>query len=597
MDKIKNLELMANKLRIHSLESTTYASSGHPTSCLSCAEIMSVLFFSEMDEYDEFILSKGHAAPILYACYAEAGVIPLSSLKKLRQIDSVLEGHPTARFSWVKIATGSLGQGLSAAVGMALIKKLCEEKGRIYTLLGDGECAEGSIWEAAAAASYYNLKNICAIIDVNRLGQSQETMYGYNVEEYEKKFKAFGWETKSINGHSIKEILNAFEQAKKSEKPFVIIARTIKGRGVSFLENKEGWHGKVLTQEELEKAIDEIGRTDIKLNSKIECYKAESPIFNFKINNYEKKEMVSTREAFGRALLNMGFSNANIVVLDGDVKNSTKTEEFFKEFPKNAVECFIAEQNMVGMAMGISAMGMVPFVCTFSSFLTRAHDFIRMAQYSNLNIKFVGSHSGISVGQDGPSQMGLEDISMFLSMPNSLILYPCDAVSSENLTKLMLYHKGISYLRLTRDQTPVIYDSKEKFKIGGLKVLKKSREDKVLVIGAGITIHEALKAYEKLLKRGINIRIIDLYCVKPIDKNLLLKNAKECKNRVIVVEDHYFGGIGSVISEIVGRIEHLYVKRIPVSGPAEKLIAKYSINSDAIVKSVEKIMRKRNSKY
>ena len=588
MTSIKQLELMADKLRIHSLESTTEAGSGHATSCLSCAEIMSCLFFSELTEHDEFILSKGHAAPILWASYAEAGAIPVSGLKTLRKIYSNLEGHPTARMPWIKVATGSLGQGLAAGVGMALVKKLCEESGRIYVLLGDGECAEGSVWESANTAAYYKLNNLCAVVDANGLGQSGQTMHGYDLGAYEKKFRAFGWETKVINGHSVKEILDAFDLAKNSKRPFVIIARTVKGKGVSFLENKEGWHGKALSREELDRAVWEIGRTDVKLSSRISFHRLVCRSADFKINSYKIGEIVSTRDAFGRALSSLGEANKNVIVIDGDVKNSTKTEYFFRQFPKSSVQSFIAEQNMAGMAIGISAMGLVPFVSTFSCFLSRAHDFIRMAQYSNANIKFVGSHAGVSIGNDGPSQMGLEDISMFLSMPDSVILYPSDAVSAENLTKEMLKHRGISYLRTTREKTPVLYRNDEKFKIGGLKVLKKSNKDRALVIAAGITVHEALKAHEKLLKKGISIRIIDLYSVKPFDAKELLKNAKECKNRVIVVEDHYFGGIGNAVSPVLGKIEHLHVKEIPRSGMPGELMEKYEIDSSAIVKKVMK---------
>ena len=413
-------------------------------------------------------------------------------------------------------------------------------------------------------------------------------MHGYDAEAYERKFRAFGWNAKVINGHSVKDVLDAMELAKKSKKPFAIIAKTIKGKGVSFLENKEGWHGKALSKEELEMALFEIGKTDIKLSSKIACHKLICRSVNFRINPYKIGEMAATREAFGKALVNLGQTNKNVIVLDGDVKNSTRTEYFFNEFPKSSVQSFIAEQNMVGMAVGISAMGLVPFVSTFSCFLSRAHDFIRMAQYSNANIKFIGSHSGISIGQDGPSQMGLEDISMFLSMPNSVVLYPSDAVSAENLTKAMLKHKGISYLRTTREKTPVIYGNKEKFPIGSFKVLKKSNKDKALVIAAGITVHEALKAYDKLKKR-ISIRVIDLYSIKPIDEKELLKNAKECKNKVIVVEDHYFGGIGSAVSAVLGKIENLYIKEIPRSGLPEELMAKYGIDASAIVKTVVKL--------
>lgn len=579
---VKQLQQMANKLRIHSLRSTTLAGSGHPTTCLSCAEIMSALFFSELKAKDEFILSKGHAAPILWACYAEAGHIPVKELDNLRKINSNLEGHPTANMELIKIATGSLGQGLSVGVGMALCKK-----SMIYVLLGDGETAEGAIWEAANTAAYYKLNNITAIVDVNRLGQSQQTMHGHDLKVYKKKFEAFGWNAVVIDGHNIKSILNAFSKSRKSKKPFAIICKTIKGKGVNFIENKQGWHGKALNAEELKRALKEIKDFNVKLKSKYKPRKIKTnKIKNFPINKYKIGEQVAARDAFGKALLNLGRKNKQVYTVDGDVKNSTRTEYFFKAYSKRGYQSFIAEQNMAGIAMGISSQGCVPFVATFAAFLTRAHDFIRMAQYSKSNIKFVGSHVGVSIGQDGSSQMGLEDISMFLSMPDSVILYPSDAVSCEKLVKEQAKHKGISYLRTTRAKTPVIYPNKEKFKIGGLKILKKSKKDKALVIAAGITVHEALKAYEVLKKKGKNIRIIDLYCVKPIDSKALLKHAKQCKNNIIVVEDHYYGGIGPLVSSVTGKIKHLCVKETPRSGKPEKLMRKYRIDYKEIIKAV-----------
>jgi len=580
---MKKLKQMADKLRIHSLKSTTIAGSGHATSCMSCAEIMSALFFSELKANDQFILSKGHAAPILWACYAEAGIIPAKKLNDLRKIGSTLEGHPTTRMDMVKIATGSLGQGLSAGAGMALCTK-----NKVYVLLGDGEMAEGAAWEAVNIASHYKLSNLIAIIDVNRLGQSQETMHGYTLGMYKKKFESFGWNTIIINGHNTKSILGAFAKAGKSKKPTAIIARTIKGKGVSFLENKNGWHGRALNKQELEKALKQIGKPNVKLKSKIKKKKIKNNFIGFRAGFYKKGEETATRDAYGRALLKIGEKNKKVMILDGDVKNSTRAEAFFKKYPSKSCECYIAEQNMIGMACGISAMGYIPFCATFSAFLTRAYDFIRMAQYSNANIKIMGSHSGISIGQDGPSQMGLEDISMFLAMPESVILYPCDAVSCEKLVNEMGKHKGITYLRTTRPKTPVIYSNSEKFRIGGLKILRKSKKDKALVIGAGITVHEALKAYDILNKKGIKIRVIDLYSVKPIDSNSLIKNARECKGKVVVAEDHYFNGIGSMLSSIIGPVKHLYVKKRPRSGKPEELMKKYRIDYNAIVRAVKK---------
>ncbi|NQU79534.1 transketolase [Candidatus Woesearchaeota archaeon] len=595
MAKANDLNLMANKLRAHSIRSTTNAGSGHPTSCMSCAEIMSVLFFDKLRKDDEFILSKGHAAPILWAAYAEAGLIPKKELMNLRKITSNLEGHPTPIMPLIKVATGSLGQGLSAGVGMALAKKMKNEKGRIYVLLGDGESAEGSVWEAANAASYHQLDNICAIVDVNRLGQSQETMHGHDMSAYKKKFEAFGWDTRVVDGHDVYALLSALSVANDEKKPFVILAKTFKGKGVSFLENKKGWHGKTLNDEQAGRAMVEIRAiksSKVNMKSKITNSKNKSKIKNFKSDNYSAGDMVATRSAFGSALVNAGMTNKSVVVIDGDVKNSTMTQDFFKTFPKRGFESFIAEQNMVGMAIGMSAMGLTPFVATFGTFLTRAHDFIRMAMYSEANIKFIGSHVGVSIGEDGPSQMGLEDLPMFLSMPDSLVLYPCDAVSTGKLVREITFHKGISYLRTTREKTPIIYRNNESFLPGKFKVLRKSKQNKALVIGAGITVHEALKAHDALAKEGISIRVIDLYSIKPLDNKGLERHAKECKNNVIVVEDHYLGGIGGLVAEAVGKIHHLYIKDMPRSGTPEQLRKKYGIDAAEISKTVKKIIKK-----
>jgi transketolase len=590
MADIDKLKKMADKLRADSLKSTTAAGSGHPTSCLSCAEIMSCLFFSEMKGNDDFILSKGHAAPVLWAAYAEAGVIPAKELMNLRKVTSALEGHPTPRMPWVKVATGSLGQGLAAGAGIALANRLAKDDGKVYVLLGDGECAEGSVWEAANLAAYHGLDNLCAIIDVNRLGQSQETMHGTDAAKYKNKFEAFGWDAVITDGHDIAQLLAGFSAAKQSKKPFALIAKTKKGKGVSFLENKEGWHGKALKKDELEKALKEVGDVNIRLKSAIRNKKPNYDVSNdFKVSKYMIGEKISTRDAFGRALASLGRKNKTVVALDGDVNNSTMSSYFFKEFPNKSFQAFIAEQAMAGAALGLSKKGFIPFAATFAAFWTRAHDFIRMAAYSEANIKFVGSHAGVSIGQDGPSQMGLEDLPMFLSIPDSVVLYPCDAVSAENLVKEIVRHKGISYMRTTREATAVVYDNGEKFPIGKFKVLKKSGNDRALVIAAGITVHEALKAYDELKKKGINIRIIDMYCVKPLDEKGLVKEAKECGNNIVVVEDHYPNGIGCEIAKVLGKIRHLCVKEMPRSGKPEELMHKYGIDGAAIIKEVKQI--------
>jgi transketolase len=587
MASIEQLKIMADKLRIHSLRMTAAAGSGHPTTCLSAAEIMSVLFFSVLDENDEFILSKGHAAPILWAAFAEAGLIHREDLMKLRRIDSVLEGHPTARMPLIGVASGSLGQGLNAGVGMALAKKLAGDPGRVFVLLGDGETAEGSVWEAADCAAQYGLDGLVAVIDVNRLGQSGPTRHGHDLGAYDNKFRAFGWQTAIVDGHDVRALLGALRPGEAGGRPLAVIARTLKGKGVSFVEDKENWHGKPLDEGQLAAALAEIGPAEVVLPSR---YSPSRPRFSFEdypAGEYALNDMVSTRAAYGQALLRLGRGNEKVVAIDGDVKNSTMAEAFFKEFPERSFESYIAEQNMAGMAMGFSAMGFIPFTATFAAFLTRAHDFIRMAQYSGSNIKFVGSHAGVSIGADGPSQMGLEDISLFLAMPRAVILYPSDAVSCAKLVREMARQEGISYLRTTRDKTAVLYGNGEEFPIGGLKVLRRSPRDRALVIAAGITVHEALKAHEILAGKGIRTRVIDLYSINPLDEAGLLRNAGECGGRVIVAEDHYEGAIAGRISRVLGKVTSLCVREIPRSGKSAELLALMGIDHAAIARAVE----------
>lgn len=598
MTSEKILKEIAKKLRIHSLKMTSAAGSGHPTTCLSVVEIMSCLFFHEMKynikrphdwNNDEFVLSEGHAAPILWACYAEAGILKEKELMNLRKINSILEGHPTPRMPWVKVATGSLGQGLSAGVGMSLAMRLGKSQGRVFVLLGDGECAEGNIWEAANSAAYFGLKNLCAIVNVNRLGQSQQTMHGHDLYAYVKKFRAFGWEAIEIDGHDVNDILKALSSARKSKKPFAIVARTVKGKGVEYLEDKNGWHGKPLNQADLTAALEKFGEIPKVESRKYVKSRNSGNLslkrgFRFERNKYKKGEMVATRDAYGKALLKLGKVNKAVVVVDGDVKNSTRVSEFFEKYPERSFESFIAEQNAVGMAAGLAAKGYLPFFATFAAFMTRAHDQIRMCGHSFLNIKFCGSHVGVSIGKDGGSQMGLEDLAMFRPIPDCLILYPCDAHSTEECVSEMTKYEGMAYIRTTRPKTPVIYSKKERFKIGGAKVLKRSAHDKATVVCAGITVFEALKAYEELKKKGVKIRVIDAYCVKPINKNVLEKAAKET-GRLIVVEDHFEGGLGDAVSEVVS-CDRLCVKKIPRSGAPDKLMNKYGINYKAIIKEV-----------
>lgn len=452
--------------------------------------------------------------------------------------------------------------------------------------MGDGELAEGSVWEAAALASHYKVQNLIAVADCNRLGQSGESLHGRDVLAWKRKFEAFGWKAVVIDGHNMSQILSALKRAKG---PFAIIAKTKKGKGVSFLEDKEGWHGKALSKEDLTRALGELGDTP-KVNVKISLPKKMQSVRPAVLPSavppsYRPSDSVATREAYGDALVSLG-SDSSVVALDADVKNSTFSEKFKREYPQRFFDCFIAEQNMVGMAQGFAALGFVPFVSTFAAFLSRAHDQIRMAGVSKLNLKFCGSHVGVSIGEDGPSQMGLEDLALMRSVPRSVVLYPSDAVSSAKCVALMREHKGICYLRTSRPKTPVLYSAREKFEIGGSKTLKRTLSDKAVIIAAGVTVHEALKAYEELRKRGVNVAVVDAYSVKPIDETL----ADFCKNKkVIVVEDHYSeGGLGDAVRALNIPIVHLAVKDIPRSGKPEELLSMHGIDAQAIVREVLK---------
>ena len=613
METLKNfLKQKATNLRIHSIISTSEAGSGHPTTCLSAADIVSALFFHAMrydcsdaqnPNNDRFILSKGHAAPLLYAAYAEAGIIPTEKLRTLRQIDSILEGHPTPRFEWTEVATGSLGQGLSLGLGMALNGKYLDESDyRVYVLLGDGETVEGGVWEAAALASHYQLNNLIGIVDVNALGQSQRTMYAFDVDTYCKRFEAFGWQTIGIDGHNFDEILPALAQAKAStDKPTMIVAKTFKGKGVSFLEDADNWHGKAVAKgEELDKALDELGPLHLDVPIQIEspppidesvdravATECEPP-------DYPSGEEVATRGGYGIGLAKLGSVNPNVVALDGDTKNSTYAEQFMELYPNRYFEMFIAEQNLVGTGIGLAKRGKIPFVSTFAAFLSRAYDQIRMSAISQANIKYAGSHCGVSIGEDGPSQMGLEDIAMFRAIPEAVVLYPSDAVSAERLVAGAAAHEGIVYLRTSRPKTAILYDADESFPIGGSKVVRQSSEDKVTVVAAGVTLHEALEAHGTLAAEGIAIRVIDLYSIKPIDTEALKAAAVQTNNTLITVEDHYpEGGLGDAVLDAVAT-EGVYVHKLAVtgvsrSGKPEELLEYHGISANAIVQKVKEI--------
>ncbi len=579
-DLIRALETMGNKLRIHSVIATSEAGSGHPTSCMSAADLTAAVFFYAMrydvanpknPMNDRFVLSKGHAAPVLYAAWAEAGAFPVERLKTLRQFTSELEGHPTPRLPWVEVATGSLGQGLSCGVGMALNGKYLDMTGnRIFVLMGDGEVAEGAIWEAAEIASYYKLGNLIGIVDVNGIAALDEAMSG-------------------------------------TEKPAVIVAATKKGKGVSFIEDKDGWHGKPLKKgDELERALAELqprveGADGLKMKP-LEGRSATNVVSESKaakgaaaISEYKEGERVATREAYGEALARLGDENPLVVALDGDTKNSTYSEKFMKAHKDRFFESFIAEQDMIGAAVGLSAMGKIPFASTFACFLTRAYDQIRMAAVSQANLKLCGSHAGVSIGEDGPSQMGLEDLAMMRAIEGSTVLYPSDAVATEHAVRLAAEHRGIVYIRTSRPKTPVIYSADKQFAVGRANVIKRSDDDKATLVASGITLFEAIAAYDRLKAEGVAVRVIDLFSVKPIDEATLRQSGSETNNLIITVEDHAaWGGIGDAVASAVSsggiRVHQLAVREVPRSGKPEELLAAYGIDRNAIVGAVKSVL-------
>ena len=608
-DKEK-LEKISRLIRYYILVSTTKAGSGHPTSSLSATDLMTALVFGGILRFDadqpdhpnndRLIFSKGHASPLLYALWAAAGKVTEEELMTLRKSGSSLEGHATTAFRYAEVSTGSLGQGLSIGLGMALNAKYIDKLPyKTYVLLGDSEMSEGSQWEAMQVAVHYKLNNLIGIIDVNRLGQRGETMYGHDVNAYERRISSFGWETIVIDGHNFDEILGAYEKASGiNDRPVMIIAKTIKGKGVSFIEDKNGWHGKALNKEQLEQALKEIG--DVEKSVRGETLKPEDMKPQEQIPRIIQKilyltdKSVSTRKAYGNALARIFPKFPGMVVLDAEVGNSTYAEVFKEKYPERFFEMYIAEQNMVGAALGLSRRNKIPFISTFAAFFTRAFDQIRMSRYSNANIKFIGSHAGVSIGEDGSSQMGLEDIAMFRTILGGVVLCPSDAVSTEKMTEEAARHKGMVYIRTTRNATPIIYKTNEEFPIGGSKVLKQSDKDVITVVGAGITVHEALGAYEELKKEGIFIRVIDLYSIKPADKANLRK-AANITQAIITVEDHFAeGGIGEAVRSLMADIDvpvhSLSVQKMPRSGKPGELLDYEEISKTAIIKTVRELL-------
>lgn len=601
---------LGQQLRVDSIRLSTEAGSGHPTSSLSAADLLSVLvskylrydFQSPQNpNNDHLIFSKGHASPLLYAVYRAVGAISEDEMLTFRKFGSRLQGHPTPLIPWVDVATGSLGQGLPIGVGVALAGKYLDKVPyHVWVLLGDSEMAEGSVWEAFDHASHYQLNNLVGILDMNRLGQRGETDLGWNSAVYAARAKAFGWHVIEIDGHDIVQIDEAYGSAlQTTDRPTLIVAKTVKGRGVSFLENKDGWHGKALDAKQAEQAIAELGGIQFKrvaVNKPASAEPAPSQAAPpLTLPTYEVGASAATRRAYGDALRALGGARPDVVVLDAEVSNSTHAEEFKKAFPDRFFEMFIAEQQMVAAAVGMSVRHRVAFASTFAAFLTRAYDFIRMAAVSNANLRLCGSHAGVSIGEDGPSQMALEDLAMMRAIHGSTVLYPCDANQTAQLVATMADQPGISFLRTTRGNTPVIYSAEERFPVGGSKVVRESSDDVVTIVAAGITLHEALRAYEELRQAGIAARVIDAYSVKPIDNHTLYAAAKATNGRIVVVEDHWpQGGLGSAVEEAFTvsagwtnpmslHVVHLAVSGMPGSGAPKELLDAAGISARHIV--------------
>ncbi|XP_058807688.1 transketolase isoform X3 [Phymastichus coffea] len=582
------------------------------------AEIMSVLFFHTMrykisaprdPSSDRFILSKGHAAPILYAAWAEAGLFPTKDLLNLRQLSSDLEGHPTPRLNFVDVATGSLGQGLSVAAGMAYVGKYFDKASyRAYCLIGDGEAAEGSIWEALHFASYYKLDNLCAIFDINRLGQSEPTSLQHNMEVYRKRLEAFGFNAIVVDGHDVEELVKAFHEAEQTKnRPTAILAKTFKGKNFVNIEDLDNWHGKAIIGsqgQEIIKNIQAMLKTPAPFDRKIAAPVEDAPkisITNIKLDtppSYKIGEQVATRFAYGTALAKLAKNHPRVIGLDGDTKNSTFADKIKAVDPNRFVEGYIAEQNIVGVAIGAACRDRtVAFVSAFAAFFSRAYDQIRMGAISQTNVNFVGSHCGVSIGEDGPSQMALEDLAMFRAIPGSTVFYPSDAVSTERAAELAANTKGICFIRTSRPNTPVIYKNDEPLAIGKAKVVRSSNSDQALLIGAGVTLHESVKAADILAKSGINVRVIDPFTIKPIDQNTIIENAVQVGGKIITVEDHYpEGGLGEAVLSAVAEhpnivVRKLAVKEVPRSGKPEELLHHFGIDAQSIVKQTEDFIK------
>ncbi|MGX7681626.1 transketolase [Jatrophihabitans sp. DSM 45814] len=613
---------LAAQLRVDSIRSSTSAGSGHPTSSMSAADVLAVLVTRHLrydwddpsaENNDHLIFSKGHASPLLYSVYKAVGVVTDEELMtEYRRFGHRLEGHPTPVLPWVDVATGSLGQGLPDGVGVALAGKYLDHLPyRVWVLCGDSEMAEGSIWEALDKAAYYQLSNLVAIVDVNRLGQRGPTELGWDIDAYARRASAFGARVLSIDGHDLDEIDEALTAAEQSaagqdgtHQPTVILARTIKGRGFSEVEDHEGWHGKPFPADMAERAIAELGgASDLlvrgPLPKEAEARPPAQAPATLSAPTYPVGEKIATRKAYGDALVALGQRNPRVVALDGEVSNSTHADQFARAYPERYFEMFIAEQQLVASAVGLSVRHYVAFASTFAAFLTRAHDFIRMAAISQADIRLVGSHAGVEIGADGPSQMALEDLAMFRAVQGSTVLYPCDGTSTAALVQAMAAQPGISYLRTTRGAYPGLYNSGEEFPIGGSKLLRSSSDDSVTLVGAGVTLHACLAAADNLAQDGIQARVIDLYSIKPLDTATLQAAVGATGGRLVVAEDHHpEGGVGSaVVDALVGagvqniHLVHLSVRELPGSGTPAELMSAAGIDAEHIESGARSLLQ------
>ncbi len=607
---------LATQLRSDSIRSTSHAGSGHPTSSMSAADLMAVLLSDHLHydfsdphnvKNDRLIFSKGHAAPLLYSMYKAASAITDKEMMTLRQHGSRIEGHPVPEpngLPYVDVATGSLGQGLPTGVGIAWGAKYLDKLPlKVWVLLGDSEMAEGSVWEAFELGGHYDLNNLVAIIDMNRLGQRGPTMLEWHGEIYKARAEAFGWHAIVIDGQDVEAVNAAYKEAGSvTDKPICIIAKTKKGAGVSFMADVEGYHGKAVPAADVDKALAELGNPKGDIRVKVNGYRDGEPTGTYTTGTYmppvyDKGVKVATREAYGDALKALGAAYGHVVGIDGEVSNSTFADKFKKAYPDRFMEVYIAEQQLVSAAIGLQVIGKAPFASTFAAFFARAYDQIRMGAISRVNIKLAGSHAGVSIGEDGASQMALEDLAMMRSVHGSTVLYPSCATTTAALMGEMVNREGIVYMRTTREKLPVLYSNEEEFFIGGSKIVKSSANDKAVVIGAGITLHEAIKAAEMLAAEGIAIRVIDLYSLKPIDEATLRAAAKECNNTLIVVEDHWAeGGLADAINTVFMEsgadhpvIKHLCVTEMPSSGKPYELLAAAKIDAAAIVKAVKSL--------